>query len=206
MTIPTLISNTNDVQYKSALKKIYSVLSQAQLLISTDNSGTYSAATSSCGGIGATPSTCLKDVWKGYLKYSKECAGGAAYGSGNCFPLGTTIKYLNGTVQTTDNFLDGPIRAGLILNDGICLTFYNWAGDCSATYTDTTYANKFCGAITVDVNGFKSPNQWGKDIYSFFIYSDRILPLSPAELGTADDCISTGYGYSCSYKYLTSGS
>ena len=81
------------------------------------------------------------------------------------------------------------------------MAFYLWDSKCKASYLDATRQN-FCGFITVDVNGFKKPNTWGKDIYEFAIYSDKILPFYSG-MWIEDDCNATSNnGHTCASKYL----
>lgn len=207
MTIPSLMNNIQDQQFKIGLKKAYSVYSQAYLKIASDNGGVYSYATSGCGETAGTAAgaTCIKDIWKNYIMSIKECDGGDAYGSNKCFIDLSSIRFLNGNAADAAYF-DTTIRSGLISKDGMNLTFYHWSGLCAASFNDPAYAGKLCGAITVDVNGFKNPNKVGKDIYMFGIYSDRIRPVSTAEAYNPayDDCIASDKGYTCAYKYLVS--
>lgn len=207
MTIPSLAKNIQNAEFNSRLKKAYSVLSQAYLSIANDNGGTYAFGTSSCGETPGTAAgaTCTKDAWKKYIRYTKDCDGGNAYGSTNCFTATSNIRFLNGSAENSGAYFDTAIRSGLTSKDGMNITFYHWSASCTASFHDPAYAGKLCGAITVDVNGFKKPNMVGKDIYMFVIYSDRISPVSPAEYSATptDDCIAGSTGYTCAYKYLT---
>lgn len=203
MTIPTLIQNTNDAQYKTGLKKTYSVLSQAQLIIATNNGGSYPTAVSGCDQTTGTTAgaTCMKNAFKAVFQTIKDCDAPNAYGAGNCAPSG--IRYLNGGAAS-DAYIDVGVRAGFIASDGMSYTFYS-SNNCSAKYQDPSHTD-WCGLILVDVNGFKPPNQWGKDIYEFIVYSSQIQPLTPMEVYVAntDDCSAgTNYGYTCAYKYIT---
>ena len=202
MTIPTLINQTQDAEFKAGMKKAFSVLAQTQTAIAADNGSSFVYSLSACDtAIGSTSgATCLKDVFKDKIKYTKECAGGASYGSANCFPDTSTIKLLSGTIQTNNFYLDPSVRAGFINPDGSAMTFYMWDSTCSSTYGDTTPG--FCAFVTVDVNGFKKPNTWGKDIYEFAIFANTIRPFYAAMAG-GDDCnVAPNNGYTCASKYM----
>jgi len=57
-------------------------------------------------------------------------------------------------------------KRGLILNDGTLMSFYD------ADLPNCLYGGAIvgaCGAISIDVNGFKGPNRWGRDIFVFII-------------------------------------
>ena len=62
--------------------------------------------------------------------------------------------------------------------------------------------------MSVDLNGKKAPNMWGRDIYGVNIFSDgKITPLgygwSVEDL--RKDCSDLGSGISCSYYYRIGG-
>lgn len=196
MTIPTLINKTNDIEFKSKLKKEYSTISQVQELLALDNGGDYTASISQCGKTAAA-ATCYKDVWKTKLNWVKECAGGAAFGADACFPAIADIKTLDG-IAAPDSYLDVSIRSGLILSDGTSLIFYSYDG---VTVWHIYYP---WGFITIDVNGFSKPNTWGKDIYGFVVFSNQIIP-TPSSLYPPDgDCnTGTNKGWTCAEKYLS---
>lgn len=61
----------------------------------------------------------------------------------------------------------------------------------------------------------QKPNTWGKDLFLFFIYSNRIVPADGKNTDNAcygqddecegykDDCgVGTNYGMTCASKYL----
>lgn len=59
-----------------------------------------------------------------------------------------------------------------------------------------------------DINGFKSPNVWGKDIYGINIFSDgKITPIGSGwDLeDMKNDCSEKGTGISCSNYYRIGG-
>lgn len=194
MTIPTLMKSTQNAEYKAGLKKAYSVLSQMQLMLASDSSGVFSDALSGCGD---SDHTCFKNVLKTKLRYIKECDGGANLGV--CFPNG--LKYLNGTAEN-DEWGANATAAGLVLADGMSFLIYAESSSC-AVATGVSAPTKRCGWVTVDVNGLKKPNQWGKDIYHFWISPDSIVPASTVTHSIADDCnVGTNQGHLCASKYI----
>lgn len=67
--------------------------------------------------------------------------------------------------------------------------------------------NDTIGALMYDVNGIKGPNTWGKDIFGFNIYSNKLEPLGkdkPLSI-QKQDCSRTGTGLSCSNYYIIGG-
>lgn len=64
-----------------------------------------------------------------------------------------------------------------------------------------------CAVINFDLNGEKTPNEWGRDIFGINVLKDSIEPLgknlSPDVLKY--DCSKKGSGVYCSYYYLIGG-
>jgi len=65
-----------------------------------------------------------------------------------------------------------------------------------------------CFVMMFDMNGVKSPNKWGKDIYGINIFVDgKITPIGAGlDIETIKkDCSEDGTGVSCSYYYRIGG-
>ena len=87
--------------------------------------------------------------------------------------------------------------------------------DFKLTYANSVVALKFfdsaredvLGMIMYDVNGSKTPNIWGKDVFGFNIYKDNISPLGKGEPLSVQkqDCSRAGTGLFCSNYYLIGG-
>ena len=81
-----------------------------------------------------------------------------------------------------------PNWATAILNDGTCIAIsqYNYlSSDCYIEFESTNadgetiiHPSHQCGAIMIDVNGLKGPNQYGADIFAFVVNPDRIWQYS----------------------------
>lgn len=180
MTIPALLNKSQDLELKSALKKEFSVIGQANNLLMNDNGGTLSGIT---GGYIANIGN--------YFKYSKYCSG-ASHTNGCWHAVGESYVYTGAaagapTNQPQTNFAGG----GYILTDGTLITFYgNWptgaslsafSGSSEPVYTE----------LLVDVNGFNKPNVVGRDIFCFFPSNIGLLPYK-----------GTGYQWDNTYKFL----
>jgi prepilin-type N-terminal cleavage/methylation domain-containing protein len=198
ITIPALVNNIQDQQYKSALKKEFSVINQAYQQITVDN-GSMLNALSACSN-----NTCFKDILKPYFKVIKECNSGTV--SGNCFTPTANIKYLNNLPADDNQYLgiSSGNTSGLILADGALLDIALDTNNCTQS-RGTAYSNE-CGWITVDVNGFKGPNQWGKDIYNFRITATNVMPSGVDNDDFARDTCSESFpliaGIPCAALYL----
>lgn len=150
MTIPTIISNINDAQYKSAWKKAYSLASQAYTMAVNENGKGFGDYGDTTNYNGDTKFSALQSQ----LKVTKFCNGDTF---GNCWAE-------NGVTPTTSGgtpFNSGQnSRTGFVTNNGMFWLLYS-----------QVYA-----LIAVDINGNKGPNQWGKDVLKFIINDTTISP------------------------------
>lgn len=176
MTIPTLLNNSNKQEYVTALKKQYSIFSQAYLLLKNQNGGDITM--SMTGTTDADDANFLNELAK-VLRLQTNC--GNAMG---CWYT-TPMNWLNGTLYRANfDSTNSGHYAKAVLSDGSVILIDIWDASCSSTVG--TSALKFCGGIDIDVNGAKGPNAKGRDIFYFWITKTGIYPFG-----------STGDGYSC---------
>ena len=149
LTIPNLMQNWQEKAWKNSFKKIYSDLNQATLMIMADNGGTMANV------VPSSPSQRHDDLREKYLEhmsYVKKCNKTAQ--PGVCWHDANGSKYLNGNLDNDDYLWTS--RA--IINNGTLASFH-------------IIADLSSFSIRVDVNGFKGPNIWGKDL--FYIAGDK---------------------------------
>jgi len=187
IVIPSLISNTQDAEYKATLKKVYSDLSQATKMVMMDNGGTIKGLCSDNGD------DCLRDKYLSYLSYVKKCNEGTS----GCFDF-NGFKFLSGTLSTWG------ADSTAILNNGVLLDFYYPANSstCTGTWGSTL---QHCGVIFLDVNGSKKPNTLGKDTFILHIMENTLKPYGTQGDGVENDCNTSppsGDGYGCAAAYL----
>lgn len=78
------------------------------------------------------------------------------------------------------------------------------SGQCNGVYGTTKALSSVCGEVSVDLNGNKSPNTFGKDVFFFYITPFGLVPFG--SLGVTDQygqfksC--TKYGNSCAAYVL----
>lgn len=125
---------------------------------------------------------------KPYLNISKDCKCESGCISSN-------YKYLNNT-NNNSGYNTSSWHYKMFLNDGtaIWIRDYKTSG-CFAQ--DGNGEEKLCGLILIDINGTKTPNKFGVDVFAFFIKNDRIIPH------TTDDCEITKPGWGCAKYILT---
>lgn len=193
MTIPTLMQNIQDTQYKVAWKKAFSEISQAYTLIKTDNGGDFSGQ---CTTIDYDD-VCLQNLFVQKLNVLKTCTNAVSDG---CAPSNSV--YANGA--TNYNPVVGDINRNwpaVVTNSGFIIKFRSdTISNCS-----TSNSVRSCGWIQVDINGFNKPNVAGKDIFFIGVRKDKILPFGTSGdiiVNSNSDCGSGTTGLGCSAQYL----
>lgn len=178
LTLPTLISNYKDRQTIDQLKKAYSTIAQAY------EKATYDEGTPDNWGLTeGNNNTAAKqngiiiiDMLSHYIKQLKICEEDTG-----CWPNNVYYKQLQGS---NGAIVDAAQTYGkAIINDGMLM--YVWSRNmatCNGTRGNTKELNDaVCGTITIDVNGFKRPNKFGVDTFSFIISKYGIYPQGRVE-------------------------
>lgn len=154
MTMPSLIQNYQEKATVTKLKKCYSLVSQAYVSILNDEGGSDT--------LQAGDDLEMMEKFGKYLKYQKTCGRNKG-----CFP-NVTYKSVtgNGYSKWEDDTTD---RSRAILTDGTLIMFNKSA-------MRVGEENYLYAQIYVDINGFKGPNQLGKDFFYFYINPEKIVP------------------------------
>lgn len=150
ITIPVLMQNIQDKQFKEAAKTAYSKASQAVQLMKDDNGGTLV-------NFNTTTKSFKKD-FSANFKVAQDCIWN------NCVAGSYTLyKELSGGQASTNWMGNGQF----ITADGVFWGIFNNAE------SGTTRI-----MITVDVNGYtKGPNVFGRDTFMFELYNDTFKPM-----------------------------
>lgn len=194
LTLPGVIQNLNNKQYKTMWRKNFSVISQVMFQVLNESGYTdYRPFVGQYGGAGAQHT--IYPELKKYLSISKDCGA-----SSGCFSTLTTpvfnYKDASGRVMNLSLFDDGQY----ILSNGAFVSIENYTYD---------------SIIWVDVNGYMNgPNKLGNDLFAIKVLSDKIVPFGAAGTGWENiPCSATGITYSgattspadgltCSAEYL----
>lgn len=154
MTMPSLIQNYQEKATVTKLKKCYSLVSQAYVSILNDEGGSDT--------LQAGDDLEMMEKFGKYLKYQKTCGRNKG-----CFP-NVTYKSVtgNGYSKWEDDTTD---RSRAILTDGTLIMFNKSA-------MREGEGNYLYAQIYVDINGFKGPNQLGRDFFYFYINPEKIVP------------------------------
>ena len=202
ITVPALMNNINNNQYKSALKKNYAVISEAfRLAYGYDyddfRDWNYSHT-----------KEFTKEVYNKiskYLYHSKNC--GYIYESGaECWADKTYAK--NG--QYSLGFNNGTWSGGqegysFLLNDGTVIIYDICAGNTMRNYLgiyDNLFENNANLCIYIDLNGKRGPNTFGKDMYAFGLIQKGIVPAGIDNKSQNCDNKNTNNNFDCTAKML----
>lgn len=150
MTLPTLIQKQQDKVLINQLKVANSTLSNALLLAYKDYDTMQFWTDASSGAYTQVTQANFEKYFLPYFKVLKYCGRGEG-----CF---SKDIYFNKSYNPTDTIDHNSNSAKAILTNGMSVAF------ASLSFGDTPSGN-----IIVDVNGFKGPNKWGKDVFYFAI-------------------------------------
>lgn len=192
ITIPTLIQNMREQQTIGMLKKEYSVLSQAYDMAVQDN-GTPDNWGLSLG------SPLILSTIKPYLKVSKDCIDASL----GCWPSNVNYAYLSSSAGSY-GIIDQKPYAKLSLVDGTLIMGYtnSYTPGCSTPTSGNSPAiQNTCGNYYIDINGYKPPNQWGKDLFMFYLTKYGIIPSGTQQENnysfTSECNKDTSHGFGC---------
>ncbi len=197
LSIPTLLSSSNATADVTSLKKFYSTLSNAVKLYEANEDSISSLF--SGDGTPAAAVTTLNNL-SSYLNIIKNC------GSGKGCWYDTPLKTLGGTIPIGHDLLDTKWDGDYskaILADGTMILLNDYAGSCTDDTGDGPLDNT-CGVITVDINGAKSPNTIGRDVFYFWITKSGVYPRGAYNDSASCEPDQTDYikGAGCAAKIL----
>lgn len=151
LTIPTLMNQIQDKQFKEAAKTAFSKASQAVQQMKLDEGGSLTAYY-------GTSDNKFKNAFVSYFKVAKDCGNWAG-----CVPYSTSstvYSNLKGEPANTWMFNEGQF----VTTDGMF-----WGVN--------TFLPDYI-PIMVDINGYgKGPNIYGRDTFFFVLINDKLLPM-----------------------------
>lgn len=172
MTLPSMVANYQERQTVTALKKFYSSLSQAYFYAREEYGTPDSWYTDLAEQNRQAWSNRVLDIMTEKMKYTKKC-----YNDKGCFP-DVVYKKIDG-----DNAVNWDNQSGMakmITSDGMSVLFWSYGPD-GLENRGTGHYKKTYSAVSVDINGFKNPNVFGKDMFSFLIAENGVLPVGSAD-------------------------
>ena len=177
MTLPTLIQKYQEKDTVTALKKFYSSISQAYIYAKNEYGypDIWYPENASRGVL----SDIMLDNFAKFMKTTKIC-----HTNKGCFP---DVKYKKIDGNYTSNWNERTDTSKLITSDGMSVFFYSYGPVAFNDRGDSGALTETYGALSVDINGFKKPNMAGRDIFSFIIARDGIVPYGvPASTFTTN--------------------
>lgn len=182
LTIPSLTKSFQYTSWWNAFKKEYSILDQTTKLIMSDENGTLA-------GVFADEAT-AQTKYNNYLKYIKSYTAWDGWHAANAWHYFDSSA-VNDTSQYVTYLADGAMVAFHEFNNPAC-------DGIRGAMTN------ICGLIFIDVNGLKSPNTLGKDIYQIYVLSNRLIPRGSGldDQWVQDSCTTSGQGVGCAAKVL----
>lgn len=182
MTIPSLIANYQKTQYLTGLKKAYAETTEALKLMANDHGCPDDLRCTGIFGSNVDNST-VGDEFTKYFKLAKNC-GYNKYNkddeSTKCLS-DSASNHFDGSGARRDMNDDYNAYYSFITADGFSMTMTSVGADCESNIISQPYLNlsKICGAVRIDVNGLKGPNNFGRDIFSFYITNLKGPALYP---------------------------
>ena len=173
LTIPNLMQKYQEQATVKKVQKVYSNISNAYAMAIKDNG---LADEWDWGGL-ASPEGAQNALSKisPYLNKIKLCTNRNNPESGTFCPEYVVFKSLDGSQAPAANYNSSGFFAKAMLPDGVMLMLTTVSKDCKFYYGTGQLAST-CGALFVDINGAKKPNQYGVDIFMFFLTKDSVIP------------------------------
>lgn len=189
MAIPSLIARQQKPQFVTALKKSYTNFNEALTQMAKDGG---CIGDLSCHEYFSSEydEMDLCNAISSYFKVERGCDTPVAKRTT------TTYRYnYDGSGPSGPYVI--PEQNGFVTTDGVYYRIMSTSDSCQSNPDDwsthkTNNLNSVCGNIWVDVNGAKGPNNYGRDIFMFYISNGKGALLYPN--GGIDDagCISMG--------------
>lgn len=111
-----------------------------------------------------------------YLDVENKCILSPTQG---CFPSGEMYYIETGVPYV---IMDNVQRYKWRLKNGFLILADPWTANCDGIGGNTSALKTVCSTYQIDINGWKKPNTFGKDVFLFYLTKYGIIPT-----GTNDD-------------------
>lgn len=171
ITIPTMIANTQRIEFATLFKKNYSNMQNMFKMYMAEQGVDNIGATNLYAA--SDTSTSVQDELDNLVRRSFKVIKSCRLDTGDA-SCAITEKYL-GTTQTY-TVASGTTYYAFISVDGI-ETFIRLLA-CTPDFSKPGKIKAVCGNIMYDVNGTKKPNTYGKDFFASFLinYDGTLYP------------------------------
>lgn len=188
LTLPSVIQNQKNKALVTGLKTAYSIISQSAVHAQSENGNFNSWILADNNTVPIYDSI---SYFASYLKVAQNCG---EQNQNKCWAKHTYL--LNGIEETRSKGYSMRLSNGMSLGFLITQLTPSQFG-----IPDETVPLML---ITVDVNGDKKPNTYGRDIFKFAMYKNKVVPCGIAN--ESEDCKTTTNtnfaGWDCTYKVL----
>ena len=190
LTLPVLIQHYQEKETVNKLKKAYSAISQAYIYALEENGTPDTWNLASFTQNDETDEKNILYYLKPYLKLTEYCGT-------KQFACWNNTKSVTGV---TFSHSSAKYYSKAILSDGTAIL--SLVSDNTCTSGSSGIKN-ICGVIIVDLNGKKPPNIMGRDVFSFHVTKNKIIPTgTPLETKTRNSsfengCIGEAEGRGC---------
>lgn len=172
LTIPTLMQNIQDKQFKEAAKEAFSKASQAVQLMKNDNGGSLSYY--------YTAASKFKPDFIQYFKVTQDCNWTDCVNTTN-----SNYKSLYNNIAGGWGFFG---NGEFVTTDGMFWAIFNTAG--------LMGDGKYHIFIMIDVNGYEQgPNVYGRDAFIIELLNDNLVPMGAGNTywPAASKCVKNPY-------------
>lgn len=213
MTLPTVVAKYKEKQTVVTLKRSYSILNQAFLRATQDYGppSSWSGIFTSGGGCGSCAQK-IAEILSRYINRIEACYEGTySYdengnlvfdkgekarcgGSDRMFPkqLNGSLENVLGNIYVSGNF------ARSVFSDGTLFITATASNNCTNKYGTGANQNNYCGYVFLDVNGGnKPPNQYGVDLFPFYLTETGFVPFGVDNSFNANTCKTSSSGIGC---------
>lgn len=191
MTIPNLLVLHRERENVTKLKTVYSTITQAHTRAVTEFGSPESWGLIAQNSPEGAES--INQIISPYFNVTENC-----HTNGGCWYDGVIIGLNNdrsGPNYSTDNSF-----ATFSTVDGVQFAFNVEEPKCQGVFGTSRPLQNVCATFTVDVNGKKFPNQYGYDVFKFYITKYGIQPYGlneDTQYTFANNCNRESMGYGC---------
>lgn len=195
MTIPSLMNNVQDKQYKTALKKTYSVISNATKQLQYDTGGMLWTVSDPVNPWANADTIAMFNAYSNYLTIANSSDVNSADTASFFAPMYNNYKSSNQIMFIYN--CNHNYAKGAVLKDGTTLMFVSLGYISPSAF----------GMIRLDVNGAKPPNEIGKDFFVLYIYktldgNSIVKAPGPTNCIPGNNTIYAQYSEPCTYYAL----
>ena len=175
MTIPIIVNQSSQSEVKAKLKETSSLLLQSFAMIKSDNGNTLKS-------VFLNPANLISQL-STKISAQKICTSS---NMAECFP---SYSIPSGEVRSVNNAMI------LANNISIAVSPYVFDSNCATTSANgVTYVSPICTEIYVDLNGLKKPNVESKDVFTFLMTQEGIVPSCDDTTGWCQQNFGCGLG------------